>query len=47
MHALCRQLKDHLPDDGFVKLFKKNEFTLKTWEDDLSKKLDGLQNALV
>jgi hypothetical protein len=23
MHALCRQLKDHLPHDGFARLFKK------------------------
>src|ERR1700679_1134017 len=27
IRALCRQLKDHLPDNGFNRLFKKNEFT--------------------
>ena len=46
MRALCRQLKDHLPDEGFVRLFKKNEFTLETWEDDLSRKLDGFAECL-
>ena len=46
MHALCRQLMDHLPHDGFVRLFKKNEFSLKTWEDDLSRKLDGFAECL-
>jgi CxC5 like cysteine cluster associated with KDZ transposases len=46
MHALCRQLKDHLPNDGFVRLFKKNEFTPVTWEDDLARKLDGFAECL-
>jgi CxC5 like cysteine cluster associated with KDZ transposases len=46
MRALCRQMKDHLPDNGFVRLFKKNEFTSETWEDDLSKKLDGFAECL-
>jgi hypothetical protein len=46
MHALCRQLKVHLPDDGFVRLFKKNEFTSENWEDDLSRKLDGFAECL-
>ena len=46
MHALCRQLKGHLPDDGFRRLFKKNEFSSETWEDDLSRKLDGFVECL-
>jgi hypothetical protein len=46
MRVLCRQLKDHLPDNGFVGLFKQNEFTSKTWEDDLSRKLDGFAECL-
>jgi hypothetical protein len=46
MHALCRQLKDHLPDDGFVRLFKKKEFTSENWEDILSRKLDGFAECL-
>ena len=46
MHALCHQLKDHLPDGGFASLFKKNEFTTETWEDDLSRKLDGFSECL-
>ena len=46
MHALCRQLKDHLPEDGFVRLFKKNEFSSLTWEDGLSRKLDGFAECL-
>lgn len=46
MRALCRQLKGHLPDDGFVKLFKKKEFTSENWEDVLSRKLDGFAECL-
>jgi hypothetical protein len=46
MHALCQQLKDHLPDKDFVRLFRKNEFTLETWEEDLSKKLDAFSECL-
>ena len=46
MHALCHQLKGHLPHDGFAKLFKKKEFTSKTWENDLSRKLDGFAECL-
>ena len=46
MRALCRQLKDHLPDDTFIRLFKKNEFTSETWEDGLSRKLDGFSECL-
>jgi hypothetical protein len=46
MHALCRQLKGHLPDDGFGRLFKRKEFTSETWVDDLSRKLDGFSECL-
>ena len=46
MHALCHQLKDHLPDDGFARLFKKKEFTSENWEDDLSRKFDGFAECL-
>ena len=46
MGALCRQLKDHVPDGGFARLFKKNQFTSETWEDDLSRKLDGFSECL-
>jgi hypothetical protein len=46
MHALCCQLKDHLSHDGFARLLKKNEFTSKTWENDLSRKLDGFAESL-
>ena len=46
IRVLCRQLKDRLPDDGFVRLFKKNEFTSTTWEEDLSRKLDGFAECL-
>ncbi len=46
MRALCRQLKDHLPDRGFARLFRKNEYSPETWEDDLSGKLDGFSECL-
>jgi hypothetical protein len=46
MRALCRQLKGHLPDDDFVKLFKKKEFTSENCEDVLSRKLDGFAECL-
>ena len=46
MHALCRQMKDNLPDHGFVRLFKKNELTSENWEDNLSRKLDGFAESL-
>ena len=46
MRVLCRQLKDHLPDNGFARLFKTNEFISETWEDELSNKLDGFAECL-
>ena len=46
MHVLCHQLKGHHPDNGFARLFKTNEFTLETWEDELSRKIDGFAECL-
>ena len=47
MRALCHQLKDHLPDDGFVRLFKKKKFLLQRLGRMICpENLMGLQNAL-
>src|SRR5580704_1388309 len=46
MRALCHVLKARLPSKDFNELFKDNEFQESTWENNLSRKLDGFSEKL-